>query len=68
MVPTRLLVQPPPKVEVGELCTAVDKGVEEDGDVELAFWLPPRVWADFLADPSAGRDGVVGGAMADDVC
>ena len=52
MVPTCLLVQPPPKVEGGERCKPKrpEEGVE-DG-VEL----------------SAGRDGVVGDDMAADVC
>jgi hypothetical protein len=54
MVPMRLLVQPPPKVEGGERCKPASKRPEEgvEDGVEL----------------SAGRDGVAGNDMAADVC
>ena len=54
MVPTCLLVQPPPKVEGGERCKPAIKRLEEgvEDGVEL----------------SAGRDGVAGNDMAADVC
>ena len=54
MVPTCLLVQPPPKVEGGELGKPASKRPEEDGEdgVEL----------------SAERDGVAGDDMAANSC
>jgi hypothetical protein len=54
MVPTCLLVQPPPKVEGGECCKPASKRPEEgvEDGVEL----------------STGRDGVAGDDVAADVC